>query len=70
MKVKEDNNLMRDLWFAVLDSQMETGTPYLLYKDACNKKSNQKNINALLNHLIYARKLLNIVILMKLLYVI
>jgi ribonucleotide reductase alpha subunit len=34
----------RDLWFAILDAQMETGTPYLLYKDAVNKKSNQKNI--------------------------
>jgi ribonucleoside-diphosphate reductase alpha subunit len=34
----------RELWFQVLDAQMETGTPYLLYKDACNKKSNQKNI--------------------------
>jgi ribonucleotide reductase alpha subunit len=37
----------RDLWFSVLDSQMETGTPYLLYKDACNKKSNQKNIGTI-----------------------
>ena len=34
----------RDLWFKVLDAQMETGTPYLLYKDAANMKSNQKNI--------------------------
>ena len=34
----------RDLWYKILDSQMETGTPYLLYKDACNKKSNQKNL--------------------------
>ena len=34
----------RDLWFKILDSQMETGTPYLLYKDAVNEKSNQKNI--------------------------
>jgi len=34
----------RDLWFKILDAQMETGTPYLLYKDACNKKSNQKNL--------------------------
>jgi ribonucleotide reductase alpha subunit len=34
----------RDLWFQVLDAQMETGTPYLLYKDACNKKSNQQNV--------------------------
>ena len=34
----------RDLWFKVLDAQMETGTPYLCYKDAANQKSNQKNI--------------------------
>jgi len=34
----------RDLWFKVLDAQMETGTPYLCYKDSANKKSNQKNI--------------------------
>jgi ribonucleoside-diphosphate reductase alpha chain len=37
----------RELWFQVLDAQMETGTPYLLYKDACNKKSNQKNIGVI-----------------------
>jgi ribonucleotide reductase alpha subunit len=37
----------RDLWFKILDAQMETGTPYLLYKDACNKKSNQKNIGTI-----------------------
>jgi ribonucleoside-diphosphate reductase alpha chain len=37
----------RDLWFQILDSQMETGTPYLLYKDACNRKSNQKNIGTI-----------------------
>jgi ribonucleotide reductase alpha subunit len=37
----------RDLWFAILDAQMETGTPYILYKDACNKKSNQKNIGTI-----------------------
>jgi len=37
----------RDLWFQVLDAQMETGTPYLLYKDAANKKSNQKNIGTI-----------------------
>ena len=37
----------RQLWFQVLDAQMETGTPYLLYKDACNKKSNQKNIGTI-----------------------
>ena len=37
----------RDLWFKILDSQMETGTPYLLYKDAANKKSNQQNIGVI-----------------------
>jgi ribonucleoside-diphosphate reductase alpha subunit len=37
----------RDLWFKVLDSQMETGTPYLLYKDAANLKSNQKNLGTI-----------------------
>jgi ribonucleoside-diphosphate reductase alpha subunit len=34
----------RKLWFQMLDAQMETGTPYLCYKDAANRKSNQKNI--------------------------
>ncbi len=37
----------RDIWLKILDSQMETGTPYLLYKDACNKKSNQKNVGTI-----------------------
>jgi ribonucleoside-diphosphate reductase alpha chain len=37
----------RELWFQVLDAQMETGTPYLLFKDACNKKSNQKNVGTI-----------------------
>ena len=37
----------RDIWFKILDSQMETGTPYLLFKDACNKKSNQKNLGTI-----------------------
>jgi ribonucleoside-diphosphate reductase alpha subunit len=35
------------LWFKVLDAQIETGTPYLLYKDAANKKSNQKNLGTI-----------------------
>lgn len=35
------------LWFAILDAQIETGTPYMLYKDACNEKSNQKNIGTI-----------------------
>ena len=35
------------LWFKVLDSQIETGTPYLVYKDAANKKSNQKNLGTI-----------------------
>ncbi len=34
----------QDLWFEILESQIETGTPYMLYKDAANKKSNQKNL--------------------------
>ena len=36
--------LARDLWIKILDSQMETGTPYICYKDAANKKSNQQNL--------------------------
>jgi ribonucleoside-diphosphate reductase subunit M1 len=35
------------LWFAILDSQVETGTPYMLFKDACNEKSNQKNLGTI-----------------------
>ncbi len=37
----------QDLWFHILESQIETGTPYILYKDACNKKSNQKNLGTI-----------------------
>jgi len=37
----------RDLWYKILDAQMETGTPYLLYKDAANMKSNQKNLGTI-----------------------
>lgn len=37
----------RELWSAILESQIETGTPYMLYKDACNKKSNQKNLGTI-----------------------
>jgi ribonucleoside-diphosphate reductase alpha chain len=39
----------RELWYKILDAQMETGTPYLLYKDAVNKKSNQKNIGTIMS---------------------
>jgi len=35
------------IWMAILKSQTETGTPYMLYKDACNKKSNQKNLGVI-----------------------
>mmetsp|Transcript_29694 Transcript_29694/g.97085 ORF Transcript_29694/g.97085 Transcript_29694/m.97085 type:complete len:790 (+) Transcript_29694:568-2937(+) len=34
----------QQLWFAILDSQVETGTPYMLYKDACNAKSNHRHL--------------------------
>ena len=37
----------QDLWFAILDSQIETGTPYMLYKDAANAKSNQQNLGTI-----------------------
>ena len=37
----------RKLWSAILTSQIETGTPYLLYKDACNQKSNQQNLGTI-----------------------
>jgi ribonucleoside-diphosphate reductase alpha chain len=37
----------QDLWFKILESQIETGTPYMLYKDAANKKSNQKNLGTI-----------------------
>ena len=37
----------QDLWFEVLESQTETGTPYMLYKDAANQKSNQKNLGTI-----------------------
>ena len=37
----------RTLWFKIMDSQIETGTPYLLYKDAANLKSNQKNLGVI-----------------------
>ena len=37
----------RELWLKILDSQMETGTPYILFKDAANKKSNQKNVGTI-----------------------
>eukprot|EP00112_Aurelia_sp_Birch-Aquarium-sp1_P004134 Seg147.5 transcript_id=Seg147.5/GoldUCD/mRNA.D3Y31 product="Ribonucleoside-diphosphate reductase large subunit" pseudo=true protein_id=Seg147.5/GoldUCD/D3Y31 len=35
------------LWFAILESQTETGTPYMLYKDSCNRKSNQQNLGTI-----------------------
>jgi ribonucleoside-diphosphate reductase alpha chain len=37
----------RDVWQKVLEAQIETGTPYMLYKDACNEKSNQKNLGTI-----------------------
>ncbi|XP_035223518.1 ribonucleoside-diphosphate reductase large subunit-like [Stegodyphus dumicola] len=37
----------QSLWYAIIESQIETGTPYMLYKDACNRKSNQKNLGTI-----------------------
>lgn len=39
----------RDLWLKILESQIETGTPYMLYKDAANRNSNQKNLGTIRN---------------------
>lgn len=37
----------RDVWFAILDAQIETGTPYMMFKDHCNRKSNQKSLGTI-----------------------
>lgn len=37
----------QQLWFSVLEAQIETGTPYMLYKDSCNRKSNQQNLGTI-----------------------
>lgn len=37
----------QQLWFAILEAQVETGTPYMLYKDTCNRKSNQQNLGTI-----------------------
>jgi ribonucleoside-diphosphate reductase alpha subunit len=37
----------QELWFKILESQIETGTPYMCYKDAANRKSNQKNLGTI-----------------------
>ncbi len=37
----------QDLWFEIIEAQIETGVPYMLYKDSCNKKSNQKNLGTI-----------------------
>lgn len=37
----------QELWLKIMESQIETGTPYILYKDACNEKSNQKNLGVI-----------------------
>lgn len=37
----------RKIWYAILEAQIETGNPYMLYKDACNRKSNQQNLGTI-----------------------
>jgi len=37
----------REIWFAILDAQIETGTPYMMYKDHCNRKSNQQHLGTI-----------------------
>ena len=51
-KYEQDGNYIKkvkaqELWFHILTSQIETGNPYLLYKDACNEKSNQNNLGTI-----------------------
>ncbi|KAK7072824.1 Ribonucleoside-diphosphate reductase large subunit [Halocaridina rubra] len=51
-KYEEEGRYIRkvkaqQLWYAIIESQVETGTPYMLYKDACNRKSNQQNLGTI-----------------------
>ena len=52
LRYESEGNYVRqinamDLWYAILTSQIETGTPYMLYKDSCNSKSNQQNLGVI-----------------------
>ena len=53
LKYEQDDSKVRkvvkaqDLWLKIIHSQIETGTPYMLYKDACNSKSNQQNLGTI-----------------------
>jgi ribonucleotide reductase alpha subunit len=57
-----------ELWEKILESQIETGTPYMLYKDAANRKSNQKILEPFV-HQTYVLKLWNTLLKMKLQFV-
>jgi ribonucleoside-diphosphate reductase alpha chain len=46
-QAKEETIKAQELWEKILESQIETGTPYMLYKDAVNRKSNQKNLGTI-----------------------
>lgn len=51
-KYEQENRFVKQvkaqmLWKAIIEAQVETGTPYMLYKDACNRKSNQKNLGTI-----------------------
>lgn len=51
-KYEKEGRFMRqvraqELWYAIIESQVETGVPYMLYKDACNRKSNQMNVGTI-----------------------
>ncbi|KAF2358660.1 Ribonucleotide reductase class I alpha subunit [Trinorchestia longiramus] len=43
----KDQVSAQTVWYAIIESQVETGTPYMLYKDACNRKSNQQNLGTI-----------------------
>jgi ribonucleoside-diphosphate reductase alpha chain len=46
-KVIKTFDTAREVWFEILDAQIETGTPYMMYKDHCNRKSNQQNLGTI-----------------------
>jgi ribonucleoside-diphosphate reductase alpha subunit len=47
VKISRTTLRAQEIWFAILDAQIETGTPFMLYKDACNAKSNQKHLGTI-----------------------
>jgi ribonucleoside-diphosphate reductase alpha chain len=68
-QAKEEKQSKQELWEKILESQIETGTPYMLYKDAVNRKSNQKNLGTIRSSNL-CTEIMDIPLLMRLLFVI